>query len=191
MNRAKKTGNRGFSIIEMLVVVAIIGILASVTLPTLGSWFNEFRLTQFSNALLTTFKTLRIEAISRERRTRAVIDIEDDFIEFQILDLAGENWETLETLDPVRAPGGVFINSVDNTESESCEIIFTPIGGTTTTCGGNSALHLNHEGAGRDDDCRLRTIYFSSMRIPGGVLVPFGAYGIFDGTYANPPDCAN
>ena len=57
--------NAGFTVIELLVVVAVVGLLAAVAGPGMAAWVRDSRLTAASESLTNGLRMAREEAIRR------------------------------------------------------------------------------------------------------------------------------
>ncbi|MBL4819563.1 MAG: GspH/FimT family pseudopilin [Gammaproteobacteria bacterium] len=57
--------NSGFTIIEAMVVLAIFGVLASLTAPAMSDFLDEVQATQNTNDLLASLLLARSEAVTR------------------------------------------------------------------------------------------------------------------------------
>lgn len=68
------TGNRGFTIVEILVVVAIISVLATVTVPRMYAGRSKSRLRGAARRLLVTAQYARDFATTRRCECRLIID---------------------------------------------------------------------------------------------------------------------
>ncbi|HVX67090.1 MAG TPA: prepilin-type N-terminal cleavage/methylation domain-containing protein [Bryobacteraceae bacterium] len=67
----RPAGARGVTLIEMLVVVAIIALLAGITFPSVASGVETMRLNQASNDLVTFFN----DALARAGRRELAVEI--------------------------------------------------------------------------------------------------------------------
>ena len=59
---------RGFTLVEMLIVVTIVGILSGVAFPYLGTVADSIRMRWIANELLSSMHVARSEAIKRNSR---------------------------------------------------------------------------------------------------------------------------
>jgi type IV fimbrial biogenesis protein FimT len=102
-----KSGQKGFTLVEVMIVVAIIGILAAVATPMIMASLPRYRLRAVARELMIDFKKAKIEAVKRNR---------DVLLAF-----------TLETVGNADA-GGSYLICVDNNNNGLCdagEVIMT------------------------------------------------------------------
>lgn len=60
-----KNRSSGFTLIEMMVTIAVLGILAMVALPNFQAWVESSRMTAQANDFLTALHMARSEAVKR------------------------------------------------------------------------------------------------------------------------------
>ncbi|WP_051305294.1 GspH/FimT family pseudopilin [Desulfogranum mediterraneum] len=71
----EKRDQRGFTLIEVVVVLAIIGVMAAVAIPAFMSWLPDIRLRSATRDLFLDMQLAKQEAIKRNERV--VIQIND------------------------------------------------------------------------------------------------------------------
>ena len=67
---------RGFTLLEMLVVLAIMALVAALVLPTFGSGVSTSELRSSARQIAAGLRAARSEAVSQRRETFLVLDLE-------------------------------------------------------------------------------------------------------------------
>ncbi|MCP4250942.1 MAG: hypothetical protein GY778_28225 [bacterium] len=98
--RQQPSGSAGFSLLEMLVIIAVIGIVVAVGIPNMLVLFRQARLTAAANQVAGLVQQTRLRAI-RDRQTYTVGVSGATIVGRGVLDagLTGTNQITLDFVD--------------------------------------------------------------------------------------------
>lgn len=78
VSRPARPGQRGFTLVELMVTLAVLGILAALAMPSFTEIINRNRLAGLSNDVAAVLQTARAE--SMRRRVRVVVCASSDGI---------------------------------------------------------------------------------------------------------------
>lgn len=60
--------NRGFSLIELMVVIAILGLLLAIGIPSFATWLRNVQIRNAAESLQSGLQFARTEALRRNER---------------------------------------------------------------------------------------------------------------------------
>ena len=104
MNRQKNTG---MTLIEVMVVVAIIGIIVAIAAPSFSTMLENQRIKGAAEAVLADLRWARAESIKRNAPVRVTF-------------AAGSNWSyTIDTVPALAASDGVLPKTVNGSDFPS------------------------------------------------------------------------
>lgn len=138
--RLRLEHQRGYSLAELLVVVAIIGILSLVTVPNFISMYQSSRIKGAARGLTTTIRNARQLAISGNQRTKVSFSIagtepRNYIVEKEVRDpeTGTKTWKQVRTGDlgqRVRFTTSNFIDDPETTTHDGGlrDVIFLPNG---------------------------------------------------------------
>lgn len=131
---------RGHTVVELMVVLTLIGILASLALPSFSALIRKQQITSTANELLAAITLTRAEAIRRNRRVDLVPADGVEWATGWIVQMPGESGRgssggatIIQVHGPV--PTGIAIKSV-MTDSAQPYIAFIGSGRTRTHASG-------------------------------------------------------
>lgn len=124
--------NGGFTIVEMLVVMAIIGILAAIAIPSFRGFTDGSNVTATVNDLVSAFNLARNEAVTRG--TNASICKSADKVTCVTTGTWAQGWIVFTDFN---GNGVVNVAAPDN--DTILRVYDGAVGNTTMTAGGNIA----------------------------------------------------
>jgi Tfp pilus assembly protein FimT len=74
MNRKSYRPQGGFSVLETVVVVTLVGTLIAVSVPIISLSMREYRLNTAMRQMVDTIKRIKMQAVSENRRAAMMID---------------------------------------------------------------------------------------------------------------------
>lgn len=89
-----KRSNAGFSLIELMVAIAIIGILSSVAVPNMIAWRNNAQFSAAVRMVKSTIEKTRMNAIKTNMRTRVNLTVGSRTISTVEWDIAANSYGT-------------------------------------------------------------------------------------------------
>ena len=141
--------NQGVTMIELVVVMAIIAIIGLFMSPALGEWVAGFRVRGASKELADTLQLARLKAISTRNQYRVRLNINSGTGTETFVLQAGPGWSNEGST--ITLPTGVNIDNIDAVNAGTVDRIFNA-DGMATGFGTTSTIFIENE---RNDQYRV------------------------------------
>jgi type IV fimbrial biogenesis protein FimT len=94
---------RGFTLLELMVTLAVLAILITVGIPAFGDMVQNNRVTAQTNELVSALNTARSEAVKRGRNVQVVVAAEDNgwSAVVSVVGAAGDPVRVIERADSI------------------------------------------------------------------------------------------
>lgn len=150
--------SKGFSLFEMIVVMTIIGILSSISLPAFNAWMSDAKVKSASQQIISGIRLAQSEALKSGQHTQFFLSSVTPAAGATVSS-SGKNWgvqtmnmltpDTVDTLVQSRVMAGQYPQL--KIEANTAVLTFNSIG-RITNIGQNAQLDISHPIA----DKRLR-----------------------------------
>lgn len=161
------SGEAGFSLIEMIVVVALVGLLAAVGLPSMQDWLDRYRVRTAAEQLASLIQLQRMRAVSQN--TDFSIDFDANAGSYTLYQGDAATGTALEPQAHTLPMGVLFSGNADPVNVPSDEMIFHADGSLNNSTATTDTIYL----ANNNGDIFLLSI----NRSTGRVQVQHQSYG--------------
>ena len=156
-----KHSQLGFTLIEMMIVVAVIGILTALSLPSYRMWIANTKTRTVAESIQTGLQKARIEAVKHNARVQFVLGANSAWTigcVTPVADLNGDGVDdcpaTIESR--VAGEGSTADVNVIATPAASTTIVFTNLGTVLPAPVPFTQLDMDHSQLAAADDRELR-----------------------------------
>jgi prepilin-type N-terminal cleavage/methylation domain-containing protein len=139
----REVSRTGFTLVELLIVLALLGVIMGLGMPAMLNALNRAKLTSFAQQAAAAMQAARHEAIKRSTVARVEVHFSDNSI-FAYVDVNGDSLYTPGTdvlIFQGSAPAGVVLQGPGTTLNSNAVYNFAPL-----AAGGGVAL-FNSDGS--------------------------------------------
>ncbi len=81
----------GFTLMELAVVIAIVGVLAGIAVPSFVNWLPKYRLNSAADDIQSLVQNARLRAVKENARVVVLLDPDNDGLDGDYLAFVDEN----------------------------------------------------------------------------------------------------
>lgn len=152
LNRLIKKSARGFSLIELIVAIAVVGLVSAMAMPNYQTWIKNARVRTAAESIQNGLQTARAEAVKRNSQIEFKLDpAMNSTWEINLCSVSSDGVRTCNALLENRpaSEGSSTAITVAATPSASKSIVFNNLGSVVADPVPFSQLGISLSGADR------------------------------------------